>query len=118
MLRWPTMQTQNRILDELARLANGAAGVASGLREEIEGLIKHRLDRLLADMDLVTREEFDAVKEMAAAARAEQEILAARLAELTAGSPAGSPAGSRRGAKAKTKPLDSGAKPDSASESD
>ncbi|MCZ6603924.1 MAG: accessory factor UbiK family protein [Alphaproteobacteria bacterium] len=78
------MQTQNRLLDDLARLANGAAGLAGGLREEIEGLIKHRLDRLLADMDLVTREEFDAVKDMAAAARAEQETLGKRLAELEA----------------------------------
>ena len=78
------MQTQNRLLDDIARLANGAAGLASGLREEIETLIKHRIDRLLADMDLVSREEFEVVKEMAATARAEQDILAGRLAELEA----------------------------------
>ena len=78
------MQTQNRLLDDIARLANGAAGLASGLREEIETLIKHRLDRLLADMDLVSREEFEVVKEMAATARAEQDVLAGRLAELEA----------------------------------
>ena len=78
------MQTQNRLLDDIARLANGAAGLASGLREEIETLIKHRIDRLLADMDLVSREEFEVVKEMAATARAEQDILAGRLAEFEA----------------------------------
>ena len=78
------MQTQNRLLDDIARLANGAAGLATGMREEIEGLVKNRLDRLLADMDLVTREEFDAVKELAANARAEQEELTVRVAELEA----------------------------------
>jgi BMFP domain-containing protein YqiC len=76
------MQTQNRIFEDIARLANGAAGLASGFREEIETLVKHRLDRLLSDMDLVTREEFDAVKEMAANARAEQDTLAKKLAAL------------------------------------
>jgi len=78
------MQTQNRILDDLARLANGAAGLASGMREEIEGLVKSRLDRLLADMDLVPRDEFEAVKELAANARSEQEVLASRVSALEA----------------------------------
>lgn len=78
------MQTQNRILDDIARLANGAAGFASGLREEIEGLVKHRLDRLLGDMDLVSREEFEVVKELAATARSEQEKLTKQLADIEA----------------------------------
>ena len=76
------MQSQNRILEDIARMADGAAGLATGLRTEIESLIKHRLDRLLAEMELVGREEFEAVKAMAAEARAEQEILTARVAEL------------------------------------
>ncbi len=76
------MQTQNRLFDDIARLANGAAGFASGLREEVEGLVKNRLDRLLGEMDLVSREEFDAVKDVAAAARLEQEKLTKQLADL------------------------------------
>ncbi len=76
------MQTSNRLLDDLARVANGALGTAAGLKGEIEALVRDRLQRLLADMDLVSREEFDAVKAMAAKARTEQEALAARVAEL------------------------------------
>lgn len=78
------MQTQNRLLDDLARVASGAMGVASSMRGEVEARIRSQLDRLLDDMDLVTREEFDAVKAMAAAAREEQERLSARVAELEA----------------------------------
>lgn len=76
------MQTQNRIFDDLARVAGGALGALSGLREEVELLVRQRLERLLSDMDLVTREEFDAVKAMAAEARAENERLLKRIAEL------------------------------------
>jgi BMFP domain-containing protein YqiC len=76
------MQTSNRFLDDLARVANGALGTAAGLKGEIEALVRDRLQRLLADMDLVSREEFDAVKAMAVKARTEQEALAARVAEL------------------------------------
>lgn len=76
------MQTQNRIFDDLARVAGGALGALTGLRDEIELLVRQRLERTLSDMDLVTRDEFDAVKAMAAEARAENERLAARLAEL------------------------------------
>ena len=78
------MQTQNRLLDDLARVATGALGVAAGMREEIEARLRDQFERILSNMDLVTREEFDAVKAMAAKARAEQEDLAARLATLEA----------------------------------
>lgn len=76
------MQTKGRIFDDVARVANGAAGVFSGLRGEIEGLVKDRIERVLADMDMVPREEFDAVKAMASKAREENEALAARIDEL------------------------------------
>jgi BMFP domain-containing protein YqiC len=76
------MQTENRLLDDLARMANGALNTLSGLREEIESRVRERVERMLADMDMVPREEFDAVKAMAQKARAEQEDLAARVAEL------------------------------------
>ncbi|HYM30883.1 MAG TPA: accessory factor UbiK family protein [Candidatus Cybelea sp.] len=76
------MQTDNRILDDLARLASGAVGTIQGLRAEIDAMVRQQLERILARMELVSRDEFDAVKAMAAAARAENERLATRLAEL------------------------------------
>jgi BMFP domain-containing protein YqiC len=76
------MQTDNRLLDDLARMANGALNTLSGVREEIENRVRERVERLLADMDLVPREEFEAVKAVAQAARSEQEMLAAKVAEL------------------------------------
>ncbi len=76
------MQTENRLFDDLARVASGAINTLGGLREEIELRVKERLERLANEMDLVSREEFDAVKAMAAKARAEQEKLTARVAEL------------------------------------
>jgi len=78
------MQTQNRLLDDLARVATSALGVAAGMRGEIETRLRDQFERILSNMDLVTREEFDAVKAMAAKAREEQEDLAARLAALEA----------------------------------
>lgn len=78
------MQTRNPILDDIARLGSSVLGVASGARAEAEAMIRARLQALLSDMDLVPREEFDAVREMAARAREEQEALAARVAELEA----------------------------------
>ena len=76
------MQTRNRVFDDLARAAGGAFSSAASLREEIEAQIRPQLDRILARLDLVTREEFDAVKEMAAKAREEQEHLSERLTKL------------------------------------
>ena len=78
------MQTSNRLFDDLARVASGAFTTLSGLREEIETRVRERVERLAADLDLVTREEFDAVRTMAAKARAGQEALEARLTELEA----------------------------------
>lgn len=85
------MQTQNRLLDDLARVASGALGVASGMRSEIEARLREQFERILGQMDLVTREEFDAVKAMAAKAREEQEDLEARVAALEAQLAAGRP---------------------------
>jgi len=78
------MQTNNRFFDDLAKLATGAMGAAAGLRTEFETMMKERLQRVLADMDLVTREEFEAVRAMAVKARTEQEALLARVAALEA----------------------------------
>jgi BMFP domain-containing protein YqiC len=78
------MQTQNRLLDDLARVANGAIGTLSGVKTEIETIVRQRLDAMLANMDLVTREDFDAVQAMAAKAREEQEALSERVATLEA----------------------------------
>ena len=87
-------QTSSRIFDEMARLMNDAAGVASGVRREFDTLFKHQAERILRDLDVVTREEFEAVKEMAKIAREENEALKARVAALEAlaarmGKPAG-----------------------------
>ncbi len=78
------MQINNRFLDDLARVASGALGVAAGVKGEVEALLRQRFERILTDMDLVGREEFEAVKAMAAKARAEQERLAEKLARLEA----------------------------------
>lgn len=78
------MQSRNRILDDLSQLMTNAAGVAQGVRDEAETVIRQRMERLLADMNLVTREEFDAVRDMAQKAREENEALAARIAALEA----------------------------------
>ena len=76
------MQSQNRILDDLARVAAGAMSTLSGMRSEVESRLREQLEKVLAGMDLVSRDEFEAVKAMAAKARAEQEDLQKRLAEV------------------------------------
>ena len=76
------MQTQSRFFDELAKLMMSAAGAAQGAAREAETLMRSRLERLIGDLDLVSREEFDAVKALAQAARAESESLAARVGAL------------------------------------
>ena len=75
-------QTSNRFFDEVARLMNDAAGVASGVRREFETVVRNQADRILRDLDVVKRDEFEAVKEMARLAREENEALKARLAAL------------------------------------
>ena len=77
-------QTSNRFLDEMARLMNDAAGVASGVRREVDTVFRNQADRILRDLDVVKREEFEAVKEMARLARVENEDLKARVAALEA----------------------------------
>ena len=82
-------QTTNRFFDEIARLMNDAAGAASGVRREVETVVRNQAERILRDLDLVKREEFEAVKEMARLAREENEALKTRLAAVEAklGSP-------------------------------
>ncbi len=76
------MQTQSAIFDEIAKLMTEAAGAADGVRREAETAMKSQLQRLIADMDFVPREEFDAVRDMARAAREENAALTARITAL------------------------------------
>jgi BMFP domain-containing protein YqiC len=76
------MQTDNRLLDDLSRIATGALGALQGVKGEVEQAFRQRLERALADMEIVSREEFEAVKAMAEAAREENIRLAERLAAL------------------------------------
>jgi len=75
-------QTTNRFLDEIARLMNDAAGVASGVRREFDTVLRNQADRVLRELDVVKREEFEVVKEMARIAREENEALKARIVAL------------------------------------
>jgi BMFP domain-containing protein YqiC len=77
-------QTTNRFFDEVARLMNDAAGVAQGVRREFDNMFKAQAEKWLRDLDLVKREEFEAVKDMASLAREENETLKARIAALEA----------------------------------
>jgi BMFP domain-containing protein YqiC len=81
------MQTENPFLDGLAKLVTDAAGAAQGARAEFEAFVKQRLEKLIADMEFVPRDEFEAVKAMAAKARSENERFEARLAVLERRSP-------------------------------
>ena len=92
------MQTRNRLFDDAARIAGGAVGTLAGAKREIEALVRQQLERMLTSLDLVTRDEFEAVKEMAAKARSEQEALADRLAALE------KKAAGKRPSSAKAKP--------------
>jgi BMFP domain-containing protein YqiC len=90
------MQSEKTLLDDLARLATGTVGALGDVKGEIEARVRAQLERILARMNLPTREELDAVKELAAAARAEADALKKRVAVLEGKSPA-----SARAAKAK-----------------
>ena len=85
------VQTTGRFYDEFARLMNDAAGVAQGVRREFDAVLRSQAERILRELDVVHREEFEAVKEMARLAREENEALKARIAALEArlGSPVG-----------------------------
>ncbi len=78
------MQTRDKIFDDISQLMTNAAGMAQGVKTEAETAMKSWMERWLAESDLVTREEFDAVREMAVKAREENESLADRIAELEA----------------------------------
>ena len=84
-------QTSNRLLDDLARLMTDAAGAAQGVRREAEGFFRAQAERVLRELDVVQREEFEAVRAMAQLAREENERLAERLAALEARLAAGTP---------------------------
>jgi len=78
------MQTNNRLLDDLAKVANGAVSTLVGVKSEIEATVRQQFERLLSDMDLVPRDEFEAIKAVAIAARTEQERLEKRIIALEA----------------------------------
>ncbi len=88
--------TQTRFFDELAKLMTNAAGAAQGVRREIDTLVQAQMERLLNNMDLVKREEFEAVKAMAQKAREENDALSARLQALEAKFGGGSSASDSR----------------------
>lgn len=96
------MQTRNRVFDDFARVASGAASSVTGLKAELESLIRAQLERLMGDQALVSRDEFDAVQAMAAKARAEQEALHARVAALEAALGTTGKAGEKPGKTAKS----------------
>lgn len=75
-------QTTNRLLDDLAKLMTDAAGMARGAREEVDGFFRAQAERILGELDVVSREEFEAVKLMAQAAREENARLAERISAL------------------------------------
>ena len=77
-------QTNNRFFDEIGRLMNDAAGAAQGAKREFDSVIRNQAEKILRDLDIVKREEFEAVKDMARLAREENETLKARIAVLEA----------------------------------
>ena len=77
-------QTNNRFFDEIGRLMNDAAGAAQGVKREVDTVMRNQAERILRDLDLVKREEFDAIKDMARLAREENETLKGRIAALEA----------------------------------
>lgn len=78
------MQTQSSVFDDLARLMTGAMGMAQGMGDEARSFMRSQADRFVAEMDLVGRDEFEAVKQLAAEARAEADELRKRVAALEA----------------------------------
>ena len=77
-------QTSNRFFDEIGRLMNDTAGLAQGLKREVDAVVRHQAEKILRDLDMVKREEFEAVKEMARLAREDSEALKGRIAALEA----------------------------------
>jgi BMFP domain-containing protein YqiC len=81
---WAMTQTSNRFFDEIGRLMNDAAGAAQGVKREVDAMWRNQAEKILRDLDIVKREEFEAVKDMARLAREENEALKARIAALEA----------------------------------
>jgi len=106
-------QTTSRFFDDLAKVMTNAAGAAQGLRKEVETVMRTQAERVLNELDVVQREEFEAVKAMAARAREENETLAARLAALEAAVSAGAAAAKPRAAR---KPAAKAARPSARSD--
>src|SRR5437764_4879365 len=101
------MQSENRMFDDFVKMVNGFAGTFAGMGREAEASAREKMREWMAGADFVGRDEFEAVKAMAAAARDENEILKARIATLeakVAGSPAGTTGARRAGGKPKTSP--------------
>ena len=84
------MQTENRFFDDFAKMLNGVAGTVAGMGREAEASMRERMREWIGGMDFVSRDEFEAVKAMAAAARDEAEALRARIAALESAGLAGS----------------------------
>ena len=97
------MQSENKLFDDLVKMVNGVAGTMAGVGREAEASMRERMREWIGGMDFVARDEFDAVKAMAAAARDENEILKARIAALEA-KVAGPATGTKRAARPKAEP--------------
>jgi len=78
------MQTKNRIFDDMAKVASGAASTFSGLKDEVDAMIRQQIERVMSEMDVVPRDEFEVVKAMHSKARSEQEALTLRIEALEA----------------------------------
>ena len=111
--------SSSRLMDEFAKLMNDAAGVAQGVKREAETAFRSQAERLISQMDLVSREEFDAVKDMAALARKENETRKAQLAEFetklaglakSSSKPAARKSPSKRSSAQKAEPAKTGAR--------
>ncbi|WP_321339014.1 accessory factor UbiK family protein [Breoghania sp.] len=100
-------QSNNRVFDDFAKLMTDAAGMAQGVRREVETAFRAQAERFLADMDVVSREEFEAVKEMAASAREEADALAARVEALEKALSGNSEEAEKPAAKSSSKPASS-----------
>src|SRR5688500_20009752 len=101
------MQSENRMFDDFVKMVNGLAGTMAGMGREAEGSMREKMREFMGGEDFVGRDEFDAVKAMAAAARDENEILKAQIAALeakVAGPASGTTAGKRGGGRAKANP--------------
>lgn len=97
-------QTTGRLFDELAKVLTNAAGAAQGMREEVETMLRTQAERILNDLDVVQREEFEAVQEMATKAREENERLSERITDLEAELEAVKTKPKRTTSKARSKP--------------